>query len=129
MTQDILDIYDSELEKILALQAELNDKIRFRKLNYGDFEREIRERFGELGFTVNVSWYRYSVGGQEQEGAMPEVTVTGRTDGKFAFDPDRQVHEVTRDILGTGDEGVIKTDPDTLKNFLEGQSSHGRHRH
>jgi hypothetical protein len=125
MASDVLDLYDHEVEEILRLQLKLNDKARYGRHNFIDFEREIRERFAGIGFAVEVSWYGFSVGGQPQDGAMPEVTVTGRTDGKHVFDPDRQVHEVTRDVLGLGEEGVIKTDPDTLKNFLEGNGGHG----
>jgi hypothetical protein len=122
---DVADLYDHEVEEILQLQLRLNDRARHRRHNYNDFDREIREAFAEIGFTVEVNWHEFSVGGQKQEGAMPEVTVTGRTDPSFEFDKDRQVHEVTRDVLGLGEEGVIKTDPDTLRNFLEGNGGHG----
>jgi len=124
---DVLDLYDHEVEEILQLQLKLNDKARYGRHNYIDFEREIRERFAGIGFTVEVSWYGFSVGGQPQEGAMPEVTVTGRTDGKHVFDKDRQVHEVTSNVLGLPEEdaGVIKTDRETVRRFMEGNSGHG----
>lgn len=127
MSQDVLDLYDHEVEEILQLQLKLNDKARYGRHNYTDFEREIRERFAGIGFTVEVNWYGFSVGGQPQDGAMPEVTVTGRTETGHVFDKDRQVHEVTHNVLGlpSEDAGVIKTDPDTLKNFLEGGGGHG----
>jgi len=126
MATDVLDLYDHEVEEILQLQLKLNDKARYGRHNYTDFEREIRESFAEIGFTVEVSWYGFSVGGQPQDGAMPEVTVTGRTDAKHVFDKDRQVHEVTHNVLGIpGEEGVIKADPDTVKNFLDGNGGHG----
>lgn len=132
MAQDVLDLYDHEVEEILRLQMRLNEKARYGRHNYTDFEREIRERFAGIGFTVEVNWYGFSVGGRPQEGAMPEVTVTGRTDAGHVFDKDRQVHEVTHNILGIpGEEGVIKTDPDTLRNFTEGNGGHrhGGHGH
>lgn len=124
---DVLDLFDSEVKQIIELLAELNDKAKHRKLNYGAFEREIREKFGKLGFTVDINWYRYSVGGIEQVGsAMPEITVTGRTDDKFQFDPDRQVHEAVSNVLEIpGEEGWISTDKDTLKRFLGDQKGHG----
>lgn len=126
MATDVLDLYDHEVEEILQLQLRLSEKARYGRHNYTDFEREIRERFAGIGFTVEVSWYGFAVGGQKQDGAMPEVTVTGRTDAGHVFDKDRQVHEVTRNVLGIpGEEGVIKTDPDTLKNFREGNEGHG----
>lgn len=125
MSQNVLDIHDSELKRVFSLMAELNEKAREKRLNYNDFEREIKERFDTLGFTINVNWYRYSIDGVEQDGAMPEITVTGRTDTAFRFDPDRQVHEAVHDVLGTGDEGWIKTDPGTLRRFLDGSGGHG----
>jgi len=122
--QDVLDVYDHEVDALMRVQAGLTDKARHRRHNFLGFQREIEEAFAEAGFTVHVNWHRFSVDGQEQDGAMPEVTVTGRT-APHVFDKDRQVHEVTSDILGLGDAGVIKTDPDTLKRFLEGNGGHG----
>lgn len=118
MSQDILDILDSEMLKIVTLHEALNRRAKDRRHNYNDFEREIREKFAAIGFTVDVNWYRYELDGVEQDGAMPEITITGRVEEK-AFDPDRQVHEVTSDILGLGDKGVIRTDKETLKRFLD----------
>lgn len=126
VASDVADLYDTDVEKILQVQLRLNDRARYRRHNYNDFDREIREAFAEIGFTVEVNWHEFAVGGQKQEGAMPEVTVTGRTEG-HVFDKDRQVHEVTHNVLGLPpeDAGVIKTDPDTLKNFREGNGGHG----
>lgn len=127
MAQDVMDLYDTDVEKILELQLLLTEKARYGRHNYTDFEREIRERFAGIGFAVEVNWYGFSRGGQVQDGAMPEVTVTGRTDTKHVFDPDRQVHEVTNNVLGlpSEDAGVIKTDPDTLRNLKERNAGHG----
>jgi hypothetical protein len=121
---DVLDIYDHEVKQVLALMEALNARASSGQHNYSDFEREIRGRFAEAGFTVDVNWYRFSVGGVEQDGAMPEITITGRTDEKFTFDPDRQVHEAVHDVLGLGEEGWIKTDKETLRNFLDGNGGH-----
>lgn len=121
---EVLDVYDHEVEKIIEVRQYLTEKARYGRHNFIDFEREIRERYAAAGFTVDVSWYEFEVGGQKQDGAMPEVTITGRT-APHVFDQDRQVHEVTNDILGLGDAGVIKTDPDTVRNFLEGGGGHG----
>lgn len=43
------------------------------------------------------------------------------------FDPDRQVHEVTKDILGLGTEGVIKSNPSDL--IVPHSHGHGGHHH
>lgn len=127
-TDSIADLYDHEVEDILRVQLALNERVRAKRHNYADFEKEIRSRFAEIGFTVDVNWYTFALGGTPQEGAMPEVTVTGRT-MKINWDPDRQVHEAVHDVLGLGDEGWIKTDPDTLRNFKEGNGGHGHGHH
>ena len=128
--QDILNVYDSEVRQLLELQRALTDRVYGRQLNYNDFEREIREKAAELGFTVNVNWYEFEIDGVKQEGAMPEVTVTGRTDTAFRWDPDRQVHQAVNDVLGLGESGWIKTDPETLKRFLDGNGEHPHgHKH
>jgi hypothetical protein len=127
----VIDIYDSEIDKILEVQQLLQQRARERMFNYNDFEREIKERFEDIGFIVAVNWHSYAVNGEVQAmSAMPEVAITGRTDPSFAFDPDRQVHEVTRNVLGLpGEEGVIKTDlGETFKDFQKGHSgAHGHH--
>ena len=123
MTADVLDVYDHEVDALMRVQERLTERARYRRHNFLDFQREIEEAFAEVGFTVHVNWHQFAIDGQVQDGAMPEVTVTGRT-APHVFDKDRQVHEVTRDILGLGEEGVIKTDPETLKNFLEGNGGH-----
>lgn len=123
---DVLDLYDHEVKQVIGLMELLNEAARRGPLNYVDFEREIRDRFARLGFTVDVNWYRFSVGGVEQDGAMPEITLTGRTDDKFQFDPDRQVHEAVHNVLELpGEDGWIKTDKETLRNFLDGNGGHG----
>jgi hypothetical protein len=130
VSADVLDVYDSEIEQILGVLGRLQDQARFRRHNYNDFDREIREAFAEIGFTVAVNWHEFEMDGQKQDGAMPEVTVTGRTDPGFVFDKDRQVHEATHNILEIpGEDGVIKTDPDTLRNFMEGNGGGHAHGH
>lgn len=125
MTQSISELYDHEVAAILGLQRELNARAEARQHNYNDFEREIRDRFAALGFTVDVNWYRFGradgdgVLAEVEGAAMPEITITGRT-AKIEWDPDRQVHEVVHDVLGLGDAGWIKTDPGTLKRFQDG---------
>jgi hypothetical protein len=125
MAADIADLYDHDVEQILQVQMRLNDRARYRRHNYNDFDREIREAFAEIGFTVEVNWHEFGVDGQKQDGAMPEVTVTGRTE-QHVFDKDRQVHEVTHNVLDLPEEdaGVIKTDHETVKNFMEGNGGH-----
>jgi hypothetical protein len=115
---DVLDIYDSEVLAIEQVHLALNDRARARQHNYTAFEAEIRQRFADIGFTVDVNWYEFEVDGVKQDGAMPEVTITGRTD-RAVFDPDRQVHEAVHNILGLpGQEGWIKTTPESVGRLL-----------
>ena len=103
-----IDVYDHEVEQIIAVQNQLLARCGAMR-NYGDFEREIKERFAEIGFAAQVTWHTYSLGGKPQEGALPDVTLTGRLERR-EFDHDRQVAEVTRNVLNIpGQEGVIKS--------------------
>lgn len=121
MSSDVLNVLDSEVLAIERVHLALNERARSKKLNYNDFEAEIKERFAEIGFAVAVNWYRFSVNGAEQEdAAMPEVTITGRTEKK-AWDPDRQVHEAVSNILELpGQEGWIKTSDAAAQRLLRG---------
>jgi hypothetical protein len=98
----IADILDSEvlaLEKVLqALQGRTAVSRR-----YEAFEREIHQRFNEVGFIVDVKWFETNV----PDHLIPEVTVTGRIDGPKEFDHDQMRHEVVSDILELGEGGVI----------------------
>lgn len=118
---NVLDLYDTEVLKIEGVHLALQARARSKQLNFGDFEREIRERFAEIGFTVDVNWYRFSVNGAEQENAaMPEVTITGRT-APVAFDHDRRVHEAVHNVLELpGQEGWIKTSDAAAQRLLRG---------
>ena len=124
-----IDLYDHEIIAITGISNKLMERHAGQWRNYRDIEREIHDRFNEAGFLVYVNWYYWMIDGQTQEGCLPEITVIGRTE-KHDFDHDRQVHEVTHNILEIpGAEGVIKTDPDTVKNFLGGQGGGHGHGH
>jgi hypothetical protein len=121
------DIADSEIlgieRTLLALQQRAQDK----SLNFTSFEREIRERFEDLGFVVTVSWFEFGREGQVgavPNAAMPEITIVDRCERK-PFDHDRQVHEVTHNILNLpGQSGVIKTNTTGMRRLTEGHK-HG----
>ena len=66
------------------------------------FDREIRERFGEVGIIVDVLWHYSKLPGCY----IPEVEPYALTFDPY--DPDRQVRDVTADVLGLGESGVIK---------------------
>lgn len=125
-----IELYDSDVKKIMAIQLALQERYQGSMRSYTAFEHEARERFAEAGLLIEVNWYTYEVSGQPQEGLMPEIKITGRTPGAFVFDHDRQVHEVTHNLLRIpGEEGVIKTDPETLRRFLDDQGGGHAHGH
>ena len=120
----MIDVYDSEIQKIGYVTAVLRERADGKRLNYLDFEREIKDRFAEIGFTVSVTWNRYAVGGQVQEdSAMPTIDITGRIDPSEVFDKDRMVWEVTQNILelpGQEKGEVIRTDQgEAFKRYRE----------
>lgn len=119
---NVLEVHDSEVLEIEKVLGILNTRAATKQHNYTDFEREIRERFHEIGFEVSVSWYefgRQGTPGAIAGAAMPEITITGRCEREF--DPDRQVHEVTSNILELpGQEGVIKTNTPGMSRLIEG---------
>lgn len=128
MTTAYPDIADSEVLEIEKVLTFLKQRARDKRRNFSDFEREIKERFEDIGFVVTVSWYEFGregTPGAIPGAAMPEVTISGRCERK-PFDHDRMVHEVTRNILGLpGQEGVIKTNTPGMKRLVEGHK-HGR---
>jgi hypothetical protein len=133
-TDELADLYDHEVANIIKVQERLRERYSGEMRNYTAFEDEARNRFAEIGFIVQVDWYEFSVGGQLQEGAaLPEITITSRTARPGEFDHDRQVSEATSNLLEIpGEEGVIRTDPETLRRFLgeqDGNHSHGGHGH
>lgn len=135
MQAEPIELYDSDILVIEKIWDKLRERHQQQRRNYPAFEQEVRERFAEAGFLIHVNWFGYEIGGERQEGAMPEITVTGRTE-KQEFDHDKQVHEVTGNILELpGQEAgeVIRTDRgDAFKTFREEHGnahSHGGHAH
>jgi hypothetical protein len=126
---DPLDLYDHEIIAIDDVLKTLNAKAQAKSLNFTAFEREIKDRFAEIGLVVSVDWNEFAMAGSNvpvPNAAMPTITPIGRTESRFVFDRDRQVHEVTSNILEIpGEGGVIKADPETYRRFREDNSGHG----
>lgn len=111
MSADLLNVYDSEIAKLQEVLRTLNGRT-YKRHDLHAFEREIVERFQEIGFTVDVKWYTTAAEGV----VVPEVEVTGRCDPikPGEFDHDQMRHEVVNNLLGLPEEdaGIIKT-PET----------------
>lgn len=102
-------LYDHELEAAFKVLARLRERSTSRR-DLDSFDREIRQRFEEIGLVVRVQWWD-----THQDGVFrPDVDIIGRTHHE-EFDFDRQVHEATHDVLGIGDSGVIKTPEHVLR--------------
>jgi hypothetical protein len=111
------EVHDSEIVEVEGVLERLNLAVRDgKRVSYDAFQREIVERFQDIGFIAKVAWWT----GGTKDGAVipgmliPEITLTDRIEAK-TFDYDRQVHEVTHDLLGLGEGGVIKSDPLTSR--------------
>ncbi|MFE0490151.1 hypothetical protein [Streptomyces griseoaurantiacus] len=106
------DILDSEILQLEAIFKDMQERYRYRAFNVEEFEHEAKERcHSQLGLAIAISWKKMVDNtGQEIVGAAsPRIEIVGRVDKK-AMDHDRKVHEVTRDILDLGTQGVLKSE-------------------
>lgn len=115
-----VEIYDSEINEIHKILDYLNDKYVGKASSYADMQSDIEDRFHRIGLKVVVGWWTTNVDGV----LMPEITISDRTERGHDFDHDRQVSEVTNDLLGLGESGVIKSDPEQFA-----KPSHHGHGH
>lgn len=104
---DLLNILDSEVAELQRVHQELEGRT-YKSHNLHAFEREIVERFQEIGFVVDVKWYTTQADGV----FAPVVEVIGRCDPlkPGEFDHDQMRHEVVNNVLGlpSQDAGLIK---------------------
>lgn len=113
------EVYDSEVIEIEKVLDRLNERA-LGPVDYDAFDREIKERFAEIGFVVQTSWWHTNVDGVKR----PDIVISDRIERK-EFDYDRQVHEVVNDVLELGEGGVIKSD-DSMRRLSE---QHRGHKH
>jgi hypothetical protein len=129
---ELVDVLDSEVIAIQKVWDSLRSRHQKYHRNYKAFEREAADKFAEIGFVIAITWNEYSVGGVKQEGAMPTIEVSSRCAPKL-FDRDRQVREVTDNILdlpGHAKGDVIKTDQgDAFRQFREAAGNAKPHSH
>lgn len=122
-----LDVYDHEIIEIEKVLGILKERSQGRR-NYDDFQREIKERFQDIGFVVDVVWYETD----SAEIKMPEIVLKRRIEA-HVFDRDKMTHEVTNDLLGMGEGGVIKTNKEQVAQMMDGSykgsGSHAGHGH
>lgn len=103
---DTMDLpLDSELLELQRVKATLEDRT-YKAHRLEAFDREIVERFGEIGWKVDVKWHETNVAGTY----IPVVELVGRCERK-EFDHDQMAHEVRQNILnipGEHDVPLIK---------------------
>lgn len=111
-----IELHDSDILRVEGVIKKLNEKSG-QWVDMEGFRKEIIGRFQEIGLGVTTRVYTTNV-----DGCFAfDVDIDRRLEG--TFDPDRQVHEVTNDLLGLGEGGVIKS-ADVLK-MSEHQHKHG----
>jgi hypothetical protein len=105
------DILDSEILQLEALFESMLTRYSAKAFDKEEFEREAKERVHQLGFAITISWKaeydRFARGLTGRQ--IPDIQIAGRV-AKKAFDHDQKVHEVTRDILELGTQGVIASE-------------------
>jgi len=121
----VIDLYDTEIieaEKVLDTLSKRNWK---QHMDLDAFDREIKDRFAQIGLVVEVKWWHTNV----ENVKMPEVEIVGRTE-RHEFDHDRLRHEVVNDVLELGTGGVIKMDKEQVRQIKETEEGHKKqHRH
>lgn len=112
--EDLLDtdsLYDHERLAINRLMTTLMDNIGSHR-ELSAFQREVRERFAEIGFVVRVDFYEDPREEHLSGAQIPQITLVSRCDPLKVgeFDHDRMGHEVRSNILGVrGQDNTQKT--------------------
>lgn len=115
-TEEAIDtesLYDHERIAINKVMQVLAENIGSHR-ELGAFQREVRERFAEIGFVARCDFYEDEADTRPkgERTQIPQITITGRTEAMKVgeFDHDRMGHEVRSNILGVkNQENVQKT--------------------
>lgn len=118
----MIDLNDSDILKLEKVVLLLNER-QGKSLPLDSFRRECVERFEDAGFRVDVKVYETNTVGVYAF----DLEIKDRYEGEF--DPDKQVHEVTKDILELGTGGVLKTEQTSSGLHVVGGKSHAGHNH
>lgn len=106
---DADDLLDSERIAINHVIAALNAKVG-SQMEGGAFQREVRERFAEIGFVVRCDFWRDDDDPRpwDERPWLPAITLLGRTEDPGEFDHERMGHEVRSNILGKNQQGDVQ---------------------
>ena len=108
---DVDDLYDSERIAINKVMASLMEKMG-ATVEGSAFQREVRERFAEIGFVVRCDLWKDEDDPRpwDERPWIPSITLLGRTEASGEFDHERMGHEVRSNILGEkGRDSVQRT--------------------
>jgi hypothetical protein len=118
----IPNIHDSEIKEFEKKVLEPALERQGLATDLDSWRNRIIERSREIGFVVDVLVFSTTADGRNAIPGLYAFDFVLKRRLK-EFDPDRQVHEVTNDILGLGDKGVIKTDHGVLRDLMDGDPS------
>jgi hypothetical protein len=111
LDSEIIEFEKKVLEPALARQGIATD--------LDDWRKRIIERSREINFVVDVLVYSTTTDGRTAIPGLYAFDIVIKRRLK-EFDPDQQVSEVTKDILGLGEGGVIKTDKGMMQDLMDG---------
>lgn len=106
---DYDDLYDSETIEINRLMAAISQNVGAQREG-GALQREIRERFAEIGFVVRCDLWKDDDDPRpwDERPWRPVISLIGRTEKQGEFDHDRMGHEVRSNILGKNAQGDVQ---------------------
>lgn len=101
----IINLYDSEILRAEKVWGLLREKASGRSVDRDALNREIKQRFEDIGLVVGVKWFTGGTPGPggvlvEVPGLMiPEIEIRARTQRTGEFDHEQMAHEVQNNIL------------------------------
>ena len=102
-----VDLYDSDVLAIKQVVGVLSEAVGTHRSLEG-FRREIIERFGDIGFLVDVRVFEAEVEATADKVFFFKVVLTGR-ETKEAFDHEKMASEVRSDLLHGGKDATRRT--------------------
>lgn len=94
-----IDLYEEDILAIQRVITALSQNIG-KQRNLEGFRQEVINRFGEIGFEVDVKLYEAQREGEGDEFIHPSITITGRIEPEEEFDHARQARQVQTNIRG-----------------------------
>lgn len=111
-TQEVLnaeDLLDSEVLAINEVARRIQESVSFQNRELSAVQREIRERYEEIGFVVRVDFYERGAEEHLTGVQIPSITLVRRCEPTGEFDHEQMRHEVRSNILGKNQQGNIQS--------------------